>query len=283
MPVPQFQIAQLDRNDPTDAVVPKKWTIPDVDLTPAALSWSSGRTRARRPRIPTPFARRRPHMLQSWLARPRTPNLHPRPRDWAHSRLRLEPLENRAVPATFTVNTGLDVVNPADGKLSLREAISRANTTTGADLIVLPAGVLKIATAGAGEDDNLNGDFDIADTVTIRGAGAGLTVIDGQQLDRVFEVIGTAPHSIEAVLQGVTVRNGNSAGNGGGIRVVDADMVVRDCAIIGNRAFGSGGGISANGAADLSLVRTTVARNVARGAGGGLHVEGELTMASGSV
>ena len=40
----------------------------------------------------------------------------------ARSRLRLECLEDRAVPATFTVTTALDVVDPADGRLSLREA-----------------------------------------------------------------------------------------------------------------------------------------------------------------
>ena len=76
------------------------------------------------------------------------------------------------------------MVDPADGKRSLREAITAANTLAGADVIVLPAGVFKIALAGAGEDGNATGDFDITGAVTIRGAGAGLTIIDGQQLDR---------------------------------------------------------------------------------------------------
>src|SRR5262249_11190542 len=135
-------------------------------------------------------------------------------------RLRLERLEDRTVPATvFQVTTPLDVVNPTDGKLSLREAITQANTTAGPDTIVIPAGVFKITTTGAGEDGNLTGDFDITDSVTIRGAGAGLTFVDGKQLDRVFDVLGTRPSSILVTLQGLTVRNGKATGDGGGIRV----------------------------------------------------------------
>ena len=123
------------------------------------------------------------------------------------------------------------MIDPADGKRSLREAITAANTLAGADVIVLPAGVFKIALAGAGENGNATGDFDITGAVTIQGAGAGLTIIDGQQLDRVFDVVGTAPSSIKVVLQGLTVRNGNVTGDGGGIRVGNADLVVRDCVV----------------------------------------------------
>ena len=78
-------------------------------------------------------------------------------------------LEDRAVPATFTVNSTLDNLIAGDGKLTLREAITRANDLAGADVIVMPAGVYKIAISGAGEDGNATGDLDVTDTVTIRG------------------------------------------------------------------------------------------------------------------
>ena len=71
------------------------------------------------------------------------------------------------------MNTTLDDVTPANGKFSLREAITKANANPGADVIVLPAGVFKITQTGAGEDANATGDFDITDAVTIQGAGAG--------------------------------------------------------------------------------------------------------------
>ena len=37
--------------------------------------------------------------------------------------------------ATFTVNTAQDVVDPGDGRLSLREAVRQANATEAADTI----------------------------------------------------------------------------------------------------------------------------------------------------
>ena len=175
------------------------------------------------------------------------------------TRLQVEALEDRTVPSTFTVTTKLDVVDPADGKLSLREAVTKANTHAGADVIVLPAGVFKITIPGANENGNATGDFDVTGTLSIRGAGAGLTVIDGQQLDRVFDVAGTAPSSIKVVLQGLTARNGLVTGDGGGIQVGDADLVLRDSVVTGNRASLTGGGISnavAPGTGNVTLVRT---------------------------
>jgi len=188
------------------------------------------------------------------------------------ARLHLEHLEDRAVPATFTVNTTFDDIMPANGKFSLREAISKANATAGADIIVVPAGVFKIGLGGVGEDGNLTGDLDVIGAVTIQGAGAGLTVIDGQQIDRVFDVIGSGPHSIKPVLQAMTVRGGNATGDGGGIQVANADLVMRDCAVAGNRASLTGGGIAGLvGSPTVKLVRTTLARNAVEFDGGGVH------------
>ena len=128
-----------------------------------------------------------------------------------------------------------------------------------------------------GEDLNFGGDFDITDTVTIQGAGAGLTVINAHQLDRVFDVIGSAPSPIKVVLQGLTIRNGKVTEPGGGIQVADADLVVRDGVVTGNRASQEGGGISNGvvpGTGNVTLVRSTVSRNVSGTVGGGLSVTG---------
>ncbi len=197
-----------------------------------------------------------------------------RPKRVAPLRPQFEELEGRLVPATFTVTTGLDVVNPNDGNLSLREAISQANHHAGADTIVVPAGVFNIA-AQMADDANAAGDFDVTDTVTIRGAGAGKSVVDGRRIDRVFDVHGTAPHSITVTLQGLTVRDGQ-ADAGGGVRVGNADLVLQDCVVSGNHASGFGGGISNDtlrGTGDVTLVRTTVEHNVAL-FGGGVSVLG---------
>jgi CSLREA domain-containing protein len=63
--------------------------------------------------------------------------------------LAVEGLETRVVPATFKVTTLADTVNPFDGRLSLREAISAANAHPGPDTILLPAGTFTITRVGA--------------------------------------------------------------------------------------------------------------------------------------
>jgi CSLREA domain-containing protein len=188
----------------------------------------------------------------------------------------LESLEGRAVPATFTVTTTLDTV-AADGKLSLREAINAANAHPGVDTIVLPAGVYRLSLTGA-DDTNASGDLDVHDSTLFRGAGVGATVIDGRRIDRVFDVLGSAPHSIQVTFEGLTVRNGLiDAGSGGGIRVGNADLLLQDCAITGNRTSRLGGGISnaaLPGTGNVTLIRSIIDRNVAV-EGGGVFVLGD--------
>src|SRR3954454_9091896 len=70
------------------------------------------------------------------------------------TRLFLEALEERAVPATFTVNTLADTIDNNPNITSLREAVRAANARTGADdiefasnlegAIILSAGRIRI-------------------------------------------------------------------------------------------------------------------------------------------
>src|SRR5262245_1736433 len=208
---------------------------------------------------------------------------------WFHSRLpkskrrvvgmkpTLEILEDRMAPATFTVTTKLDVVDAADGRLSVREAVTKANNQAGPDTIVLPAGVYKMTLPGL-ESFNAAGDFNIVDSVTFKGAGAASTVVDGGLTDRVFDIFGTGPSSIRVMFQGLKIRNGNTdvIFGGGGILVGNADLVVRDCVISANRTSGVGAGISNGyvpGTGRVTLIRSTVSGNVAGGDGAGLYVK----------
>lgn len=122
--------------------------------------------------------------------------------------------------AGFTVNVLFDESdsNPGDGfcrgiitpnVCTLRAAIQEANALDGDDTITLPVGTLTL-TAFHG------GDLDVTDfftTLTIIGAGASQTIIDGGGIDRVFNVGSLATLEIS----GVTIRNGSVTGNGGGI------------------------------------------------------------------
>ena len=72
-------------------------------------------------------------------------------------KLKLEYLEDRTTPATFTVTTPDDIVNGADGLLSLREAIAAAEADAVADVIdfdpALAQGTLDIFDFDTGLDD----------------------------------------------------------------------------------------------------------------------------------
>jgi len=92
--------------------------------------------------------------------------------------------------ASITVTTTADEVNgtttsiatliatPGGAGISLREAIIAANNTPGADVINLPAGTYTLTRLG-NDATCLNGDLDINDSLTINGAGAGTTIIQG--------------------------------------------------------------------------------------------------------
>jgi len=195
---------------------------------------------------------------------------HRKPRRF---RPRLEGLEGRLVPATIVVTTFADVVNPRDGKVSLREAINMANATAAPDTIVLQPGVYRIGLAGAGEDANASGDFDVKNPLTIVGQGASSTAIDGGHLDRLFEVLAT----YNVGFARLTLRNGGTGqDNGGAVQALTANLRLDACVISGNKGY-NGGGISAENG-NVTLNGCIVSGNVAAGAGGGISLDtGTLT------
>lgn len=102
--------------------------------------------------------------------------------------------------ATIAVNTTSDELL-INGNCSLREAIQSANTNIAfdncisgnafptIDVISIPVGTYTISPLLIGaSDDNSSGDFDIFDSVSISGVDALSTVINGNDIDRVFDV-----------------------------------------------------------------------------------------------
>ena len=143
-----------------------------------------------------------------------------------------------AKAATFVVNDVNDVQDATagdgicetalgNGVCTLRAAITEANALAGPDIITLPAGTYTTTLAGAGENLNASGDYDINSDITINGAGAGTTIVQaaatrGVALERVFHIRFVSPGTT-AVLSDLTVRYGRyttAAGTfGAGIRV----------------------------------------------------------------
>ncbi|MEO0853561.1 MAG: hypothetical protein AAFY15_08675, partial [Cyanobacteria bacterium J06648_11] len=172
--------------------------------------------------------------------------------------------------ATLTVDSTADVVDAADGVTTLREAIIAANGTAEADVITLGAGTFELAIAGVGEDGSATGDLDITSDITIRGAGAGVTIIDANSLDRVFEVLPGA----KLTLEDVTVTGGSATGSfpgnlGGGIQVDNAELTLTNSAVSGNSAAGDGGGIHTLYSV-LTVDNSTISGNSTAFDGGGI-------------
>ena len=105
---------------------------------------------------------------------------------------RAEASSTLGVDTTADDNTpAFQACTSAANDCSLRGAISKANSdTANAYSIYLPAGTYTLALSGAKEDGNATGDLDINCSLAIVGAGADLTTIDGNQLDRVINISG---------------------------------------------------------------------------------------------
>lgn len=192
------------------------------------------------------------------------------------TRPRLEELERRTAPAVFTVTTVADTPEVArdgsgldgDGNISLRSALMATNDTGGSNTINVPAGtyLLKIAPTGSNGDES--GDLTIGrglveNNLTIVGDSPATTIIDGNGVDRVFDV----GFFCTATLSNLTIQNGkgtfgggisnagratllddiimnNTASHGAGV-FSGGTLVMSDCLISGNTAA-QGGGILRN-------------------------------------
>lgn len=210
--------------------------------------------------------------------------------------LQLAVLTNNAVAATFTVTKTADTADgTCDSDCSLREAVIAANAAAGPDTISVPTGTYLLDLTGANEDAAATGDLDIADDLTITGAGAAQTIVDGNQTDRVFDL---TVASLIVEVSGLTVQDGkltgsvNVADDGAGFRVAASgtqltlkNAVVRDNSTDSGAA---GGGVFLVGDDTLTLDATRVGDyghgNFAnRGAGiKGNGSDNEINMTNGS-
>jgi CSLREA domain-containing protein len=184
--------------------------------------------------------------------------------------------------ATFTVNSTDDTVDAslgdgvcatAGGVCTLRAAIQEANALAGADVINVPAGTYSFAIAGQNEDAAATGDLDITADLTINGAGAATTIIDGAALDRIFHILGGT-----VTINDLTVRNGNGGSNGGGgVSVCDPTLATQptlhlnDSIVEVNITGGRGGGIAVCEDGHLVLNDSVVRNNIATSDGGGIE------------
>jgi predicted outer membrane repeat protein len=233
----------------------------------------------------------------------------------------MESLEDRMVPAVIAVMSTADnndavitaghAGTAADPFLapSLRSAISFANAHPGGNTIDLAvAGDYKITRAGTvNESDNAAGEFAILNTggdLTIQNTSSGAVAVDGNHLNRVFDINpnfdpNNPTPKFLVTLTGFTIENGFAAdpnnpdggtSSGGGIRDVgNASLTLNNMVITGNTATADGGGVAFENAVSVpwtfTVNNTTVTNNHAGDAGGGLETDGsgKIFLNSGTV
>lgn len=189
--------------------------------------------------------------------------------------------------AIITVTTTNDELN-SDGDCSLREAIQAANLNAavdncvagvGDDEISLPAGTYTLTLSGDNEDNNASGDLDIQSNLTINGAGAISTTIDGGALDRVLDIL---PTQVHVVVNDVTITNG-LAESGGGI-LNTGILTLTNSIVSDNKVDYSGGGIFNLGT--MIITDSAIRNNRAvhfNGEGGGIANDGSLIITNSTI
>ncbi|MDA8563729.1 hypothetical protein N9L06_04675 [Mariniblastus sp.] len=199
--------------------------------------------------------------------------------------LRVESLEDRRLLATFTVTNLNDA---GDG--SLREAVSLANSNSGADEIVFSQGT-------TGTIELTSGELEVTEELTITGPTQENLTLDARHNSRVINFTASTG---DLTIGELTLTNGqtredavdfnDTSQNGGGIRFVSAGVLtltnsqVRDNQTLGDRA--GGGGIFAD-VGTVNLIDSTVSFNQAvgyRAEGGGIFSEtGSISLTNSQV
>jgi hypothetical protein len=198
---------------------------------------------------------------------------------------RLEALEDRSLPSTFTVINIGDAGAGSGSQGDLRYCINQANAFPGADFI-------RFASRLKGTIE-LGSELAITDNLTINGPGADDLTVSGDNATRVFHVSGA---STVVAMSGMTIADGEvntvtfsdyNTGYGpvtvgGGILNDAARLTLSQMTFCGNRADGpdlphdnsdgAGGAIANVHGGQLTVSRSTFIGNIASaldGSGGG--------------
>ena len=171
-----------------------------------------------------------------------------------------------ATTLSQVVNCASDitVTNNADtGAGSLRQAIAN----------VCVSGVIRFDATyfSAARTITLDSELSIAKNLTIDGADVASPIISGNNTVRVFNIT-----SSNVTLNNLSISNGSSATDGGGIYNDGSTLTITNSTLSGNSAIRDGGGIANGGV--LTVTNSTLSGNSASRNGGGIANGGTLTV-----
>jgi hypothetical protein len=181
----------------------------------------------------------------------RTPHQPLLPR--SRARLRLHALEDRAVPATFTVtdlgDAGIGSGTSGDLRFCIQQAEDEINFP-GADVINIS---LK------GTITQALGTYNITTPISIVGPGSADLKIDGQGLGTIFTIAPTA--NVAVNFTGLTIFNGFSGGAGGGMLASVTDLKLTDVVFDANVATTGGAALTVFNTGTLTAVNSKFINN----------------------
>lgn len=169
---------------------------------------------------------------------------------------------------SFIVNSTADKPDavPGDGKCeaagvkkkcTLRAAVMEANANPDANSIELGAHVYKLKRVGT-DDTALYGDLDITSKVGIFGQSQNGTIIDGQKIDRLFDVRTGG----ELELDRMTLTNGATGDSGGGVNVSSGQATLA-FVVVKNNSAAAGGGIAVSASGGIGILGSRIESNAA--------------------
>ncbi|HVS34351.1 MAG TPA: hypothetical protein VMS17_02150, partial [Gemmataceae bacterium] len=168
---------------------------------------------------------------------------HQPPRPRAALRPRLEALEDRWLPSTFTVLNLND-----SGPNSLRAAVQAADAVSGAQINFAPSlhGVIALT----------SGQLRLTSNMTINGTGANKLTVSGSNLSRVFDV---GPGATVAI-SGLTIANGaamsttdpSQQSGGGVLNEIGATVYITNDVFSNNRALVASGALENVGGSSIT-------------------------------
>lgn len=185
-------------------------------------------------------------------------------------------------------------VSPEPGlQCTLRAAVMEANGLPGVQTVSVPlldaneiangSGTIVLdIPAQAGPASAAHGDLDITDALVVEGLGSALTrrSVQSSTGARIFNI--SAPGD-DVTIRGLRLSGGQTTGNGGAIRVVNAESVkLERLEISGNSATLGGGGVAVLGA-EVEILDSDIHDNETVGAGAGVRNDSVLVITRSSV
>lgn len=169
-----------------------------------------------------------------------------------------------------------------DRDCSLREAVIAANATPGPDVVLVGPGSYVLSLFGA-PDSPAVGDLDVADDVILYGESAATTTVHGAGHDRLLDVA----EGVTAEAVGIMWSGGRASEGGGGVvrnrGVLRLRQSVVTAGTLGAPGLPGGGIWSSGEGSGLDIEESTISGNTATGVGGGIAVDGRLTLVNSTV